>query len=152
MDLSSLDTRAASNKGAKIELRHPVTKEGLGNYVHMLGKDSDAFRAFISHSANADRRREFESKRKGKPAEPKTFAESEAEGIALIVACTTGFSCDDMKSKDGKSVVEVGGDFLRLPGGNVSYSEAAATKLFTDYPEAFRQMNDALQDLENFMK
>ena len=155
MNLSDLNTRAASNNGAKIELKHPVSRVGLGLYVHVVGKDSDAFRNFVAKSANADRLAQFEAQRKNKPVDPKTFDASEAEGIALLVACTTGFSCSDELDKDGKTVVRQGGDYLpwdEAPDAKLTYSDANATKFYNAFPDFFRQVNDGIVDLGNFMK
>jgi hypothetical protein len=152
MDLSALDTKKASNAGAKIELKHPVTQQGLGNYIHILGKDSDAFRAWVTAKINADRLKQFQNARK-KEAAPTTAEEDEEQSIRLLVACMTGFSCDPVKSKDGFSTVEEGGEFLRMPGNvKLSYSEENAAQLLRDFPEVLRQVNAGIADLENFMK
>lgn len=153
MDLGVLDTRKASNAGAKLELKHPITKQGLGNYIHILGKDSDAFRAWVAAKINADRNKAFQAQRKKGDQEPTTAEQDEAASIALFVATIVGFSCDPVKSKDGATVVEEGGDFLRMPGGaKLIFTEENAAQLLSDFPEIFRQVNDGIGDLGNFMK
>ena len=43
MDISSLNTKQACNKGAKLTLKHPVTGDDLDSIV-VAGMESDAFR------------------------------------------------------------------------------------------------------------
>lgn len=132
-DLSSLDTVKACNAGAEIELLHPVTKRPLGMFISILGKDSDAFNSYVEHSTDEDFRKAFQAQRKNKTPEPKYLAERKAESVALMVACTTGF----------RNVVF---------NGPVTFSEANATKLYTELPWVKEQVDAAIVDYENFIK
>lgn len=132
-DLSALDTIKACNAGAEIELLHPVTKRPLGMFISIVGKDSDAFQAYIADKTDADRAKDFQARRKNQVAEPKYFAEQKAENIQLLVNCTTGFRNVSFN-------------------GPLSFNEANATKLYIGLPWVSEQVDKAIVDYENFIK
>ena len=57
LDLSTLDTTAACDKGAEFELTHPITSAPLNIFITVLGKDSTAFKEHLRESINEDLRR-----------------------------------------------------------------------------------------------
>lgn len=134
VDLSALDTIKACNDGAEIELLHPVTKAPLGQFISIVGKDSDAFNAYVEESSDADTRKAFVNQRKGRVPDPKYLAARKAETIQLLVACTTGF----------RNVM--------FGGAPLAFNEANATKLYTSLPWVKQQIDDAVIDYENFIK
>lgn len=158
LDLAELDVVEAAEAGAKIELEHPVTKKGVGQYIHIVGKDSQAFRDLVKFRTDEQRRKDFQQTRRGRTPEPRTADEDDAAAIALLVACTTGFSCDPVPEiKDGDKVVSAareGGNFLYYRGAKLTYDEANAYKFYNDPGmAAFRtQIDRAIVDYENFMK
>lgn len=134
VDIGVFDTVSASNKGAEIELKHPVTKEPMGAFITVLGRDSDTFRQLIRRKVNAENARRALAERRGKTADPKTVEEAEAEGIDLLVACTTGWRG------------------LTSGGHPLPFTEDAARDLYTKSPEIRRQIDEAIGDLELFIK
>lgn len=134
IDLASLDTTEACNKGAEIELLHPTTGEGLGQFVTILGSDSTEFQEYIARVGNEARRKQFQAQRRNRTPEIETVEVSKAEGIALLVAMTKGW----------RNIFFEGNP-------NFAFSSANATALYTRFPFICRQIDKAIVDLENFI-
>jgi hypothetical protein len=132
LDLGSLDTAAACDKGFELELAHPITRAPLGQFITVVGKDSKQFRDHVRRASNDRLRKQATQQRRGKDMEPPTVEQIEAEAIELLVNCTTGFR-------------EVN------YGGPLTYSEANARKLYTEQSWVRSQVDEAIGDLENFM-
>jgi hypothetical protein len=133
IDLRSLDTAAACDKGFELELVHPITKAPLGQFISVVGKDSAAFRDHVRRSANDRLRKQAMMQRRGKDADVPTVEQIEAEAVDLLVACTTGFRDVDY-------------------GGPFEFNEANAKKLYTEQAWVRAQVDEAIGDLENFMQ
>jgi hypothetical protein len=133
IDLSSLDTAAACEKGFELELVHPVTKAPLGQFISVLGKDSKTFRDHIRRASNDRLRKQAMAQRRGKDADVLTIEQIEAEAIDLLVVCTTAFR--DVSYK----------------GAMLVFSEDAARKLYTEQTWIRGQVDEAVGDLELFM-
>lgn len=140
-DLATLDVAKASNSGAEIELLHPVTKEELGMFVGVVGRDSDAFRDWVSNRTDEEKKLAFQFQRKGKLVPPLTSKEADEKAVELLVACTTYFRCK-------------GGKYLRYRGENMEFNEANATKFYSDpgMRTFYDQINEGISDLANFIK
>jgi hypothetical protein len=84
MDLSTLDTTAVSETGAKMEVTHPVSGALLaGTSIVLAGQDSDRYRAMDRKISN---KRLAQS---GNGQRLKLTAESlEADNLNKLVACT----------------------------------------------------------------
>lgn len=140
-DLATFSTAAACEKGFDLELRHPVTREGLGVFITVAGQDSTAFRDHARRKANEALRRQFEAKRRGKDADAPTMEQIEADAIELLVAVTLGWRTE----AGGKSepVIVWAGDRLECTPDN-------ARRL---YRERFirEQVDEAVGDLANFL-
>lgn len=133
VDLSIFDTTAACDKGFELQLVHPVSKDPLPVFITVVGKDSQAYKDHVRAKANQNLRRSFKQQRKA--AEAPTIEEIEADAVALLVACTTGW----------RNVV--------LPGsGELPFNEENCTRIYTDFPAIRAQVDEAISDLENFMK
>jgi hypothetical protein len=133
IDLSSLDTAAACDKGFELELKHPITKYPLGSFISVVGKDSKTFDDFVRRQSNENLRKNFQRQRRGKDAEAPTVEQIEADAIALLVACTTCFRNVTYK---GQALV---------------FSEEAAKQLYTEQKWIRSQVDEAIGDIENFM-
>jgi hypothetical protein len=133
IDLSSLDTAAACDKGFELELKHPVTHEPLGAFITVVGKDSKTFEDFVRRQSNDRLRRQFQNQRRGKDAEAPTVELIEADAISLLVACTTGFRNVTYK------------------GSPLSFSEENVRLLYTEQKWVRGQVDEAVGDIENFM-
>lgn len=90
-DLSQLDTKAACEKGAELQLKHPGTRavlkdaDGEPLVIHVVGKHSDSY-VKKSHALSNAR---FKRMRGGPHM---TSEESEQEGIVLLTACVQSIS------------------------------------------------------------
>lgn len=132
IDLSSLDTAVACDKGFELELRHPITKEPVGAFITVVGKDGKAFTDFNRSLANRNLRKDFERRRRAKDADAPKVEEIESEAINLLVACTTGFRNVSYK------------------GAILTFSEENARTLYTEQKWVRAQVDEAIGDLENF--
>jgi hypothetical protein len=133
IDLSSLDTAAACDKGFELELKHPITNEPIGAFISVVGKDSKTFEDFVRKQSNDRLRRNFQNQRRGKDAEAPTVEQIETDAINLLVACTTGFRNVTYK------------------GSLLTFSEENARLLYTEQKWVRSQVDEAVGDIENFM-
>lgn len=149
-DLASLDTVAASDKGADIVIVHPVNKEPIGIFVTVLGKHSEAFRELVKERSDKRIREEALNARRGKFGKIKTAEEYEFEAIEMLCACTIGWGKCTV-GKDGEIIEKTSDTFLfnseQLPW-NVKNGKAVYGRLIW----LRQQVDDAIGDLENFMK
>ena len=125
MDLKDLDVVAAANRGADVELVHPITREPLDATITILGRDSDEYRAAISEQA----RKRAQSRNKGAIS----FAEADDGAMEILVACTIGW--------DG--IVE--------NGDPIQFSLAEARRIYKKYPWIREQVDEALADRALFL-
>jgi len=133
IDLSSLDTATACEKGFELALKHPITNEGLGSFITVVGKDSPTFDAFVKRQSNDRLRRQFQLQRRAKDAEAPTVEQIEQDAISLLVACTTAFRNVTYK------------------GQVLTFSEENARLLYTEQKWVRAQVDEAIGDIENFM-
>ncbi len=147
IDLADMDTGAASDKGAEIELRHPTTNAKLGMFISVLGKDSEVFREHTKHRANERLRREAMAERTGKPLDPPTAEEAEEKAVELLTLCTTGWR---QETKEGDEVKSEASLFYK--GEKLAFNVANCKRLYAEQLWIRRQVDVAIGDLENFMK
>lgn len=134
-DIASLDTVAASNDGAELELRHPVTNAPLGVFISIVGKDSDSFREYQRRKFNEYLRAEHAARIRGKNAPPQKSAEEyEDDMLTLLVTCTRSW----------KGVV--------FKGVDLEFNAENVRMLYKNSPWIRDQVNDAVGDLGNFLK
>jgi len=131
-DLSSIDTIAACNKPVDIEIEHPVSREKLGVFIQVVGKDSDIYRDRIRALANENMARDAFNARRGKQEVP-DIAKMEAKNIDVLVAATVGW----------KGVV--------LNSEELAFSAENARKVYQQILPVREQVTEAINDLENFM-
>jgi len=139
-DLGDLDTAKASDNGARIELVHPVTKEGVGLFFTVLGKHSHVFRDIIKERVDKRIKAAELAARRGKPAPSKTADEAESQAIELLVACTTHWDSGE------------GQDYWLLRGEKLPFNVPNAIKVYTEILWIREQVDEAIDDLENFIK
>lgn len=133
VDLSALDTAKACNNAFELELVHPITGKKLGQFISVIGKDSDAFQEEIANRVNQTLREQAFNARKGKDTAVKTVQDRERENIEMLVLCTTGFRNVNL-------------------GGPLEFSIPNALKLYTDLKFVRDQVDAAIADISNFMK
>lgn len=138
-DLASIDTVAACNNGFEVELKHPVTQASLGIFWKIVGSDSDTFKAHIKETLNARLRQEALAKKRGKELPVRTIEEIEAEGIDLLLICSLGWRTVDSNT-------------IPFDGQQLEFNIPNAKTVLKRLPWVKTQIDEAMGDLENFMK
>ncbi len=149
IDIATLDTGAASDAGAEIELLHPTTSTPLGIFISVLGKDSAIFRDHVKEQVNARIRKEALAQRRGKPLDPSTAEEAEEKAIELLVLCTLGWRSS---TKDAKGLIVTDEPTITMGGEKLAFNVANAKRVYTQSIWIRRQVDEAIGDLENFIK
>lgn len=136
MDLSKLDTVAACDEGADLELTHPITgavltdeKTGEAVSIKLIGADSKEYQS-LTHKAQTKRL----NKRLSRGGVVKMTAEElDADALELLVHCTKGWK---HVLVDGKELV---------------FNETNARQLYTRFPWIRDQVSDFVQERANFL-
>lgn len=145
LDLAALNTIAACEKGAEIELKHPVSSAPLGIFVTILGKDSETFRDYVKQETNARIRRQAMATRRGKELEPPTAEEAEERATELLVICIIGWR----QKVEGET--DKFKDTITYAGEELAFNVPNAKRLVTELLWFRKQIDEAIGDLENFM-
>ena len=130
MDFDDLDLSAQAEKGATLELRHPVTDEVLTGAddkpltITVLGSDSPTFKRVVGDLAQAAQgRKKF------------TMAEQERNAVNILARATTGWS-----------------DNWVWGGEPFEFSAENCRKLYADRPWARSQVDEFIADRSRFFK
>lgn len=140
MDLATLDTVAACDAGAEIELKHPATGEGVGVFWRVLGKDSKACRDETRASIN---RRLARKVVKGAPPPD----DDETEGAALLAACSTGWWTVSQRDGDAEPVRR---PLLTFRGEDLPFTPENARRVLLEMLWIRRQVDSGVSNLGNF--
>jgi len=130
-DISSLDVVKAANDGANVELVHPVSGEGLGIRVRVIGKDSDEFRRLI---AAQSRRRVQRMAKQGRGVKAPDQEEIEHENVDLLAASTLGW------------------EGMVYEGKELPFTRENAVMVYSKYPWVREQVDVAIGDRSLFIK
>ena len=141
LDIGAIDTIKGSDEGARIELLHPTSGEKTGVFIKVLGKHSTLFRELVRERGNKRVKMESYAARRGKPLEPRTAEQLEADAIELLTACTLGWDCGD----ESQQVIPFNGEDLPFNVPNVK-------RVYTERIWVREQIDNAIGDLENFIK
>ncbi len=133
VDLAAIDTVKGANEGFDVQIFHPGTNVDLGIVINVLGKDSDEFQR-VSRAQSKKRMAKltkggFRPQNMTPPPE-----ELEADGIALLAACTKAWSG-----------VVVEGKALDCTTDN-------AAMVYERFPWIKEQVDAAIGDRANFIK
>ena len=144
LDLSCLDTVSAAEAGAEIELVHPLTRQGLGIFVTVIGMDSQTVRDYRREKADEYLRKQSIA-RKGSQEEVQTMGKLDDSAIELLTVCTTGWRWGDKVgifplAKAGKPVEEL------------AFNVPNVKRIYSELPEARKQLDEAIADRANFIK
>lgn len=126
-DLSTLDSVAAANDGASLELKHPGTHAPLGIFIRLAGRDSDKFKEADFRARN----QRLDLAQKGVKMN-RTAEEIDAEVLDMLAACTLGW------------------DGLVENGKEVEFSKAKAKHIYVKYPWIREQVDAFISDRSNF--
>lgn len=149
MDLGKLDSISAANQGFEIQLYHPGSKEDLGIFITVLGKDSDAHRKLFQ----AQQRRRVEKMTKGGGVRiagglaPEVL---EQEANDLLAVCTKSWRTSEADKDDPK--LEHVKPVLLLNGEELACTRENAVRVYREYPWIKEQVDDAVNDRANFLK
>lgn len=146
-----IDTVAACDAGAEIELTDPITNERTGQFVGIVGSHGKTWLRITDKYNDAERRRQFAAQKRNKVAEPRTGEELRREAVEMLAAASTSFRTveyDDM----GEVVPGSERPSITLDGQELTFSEANAIKLYTKRPVYKQQVDEGVANLENFIK
>lgn len=127
MDLKQLDTVTGANAGADMTVYTP-DGEKTDITIKLAGRDSDVFRK--ASRKNQDKRIKMLQKR---GRQKMNAAEFEDESISLLADCTLGW------------------DNLQENGKALEFSKENAERLYTDYPDIRRQVDEFIGEPANFL-
>jgi hypothetical protein len=125
MDLKKYDTVTACDAGAEMELKDPVTGEGLDAFITLAGVDSKAFRKAQDDCANARIRNQ---------ANTFGIKDIRKENVFSLAACTLGW----------RGIEE--------DGAAIPFSKQAVIDLYTSYPWIFEQVNAFIGNRANYLR
>ncbi len=127
-DLSNLDTGAAAEMGAVLEVLHPIDNTPLGLKITLAGADSDIYRQFVNKTGNKRMQRM-------KPGQfrPPSAEEQEESGLSLLAACTLSW----------EGVV--------VDGQELPCSKDNAKTLYRRFPWIREQVDQFIGDRANFL-
>jgi len=149
VDLDDLDTGKASDAGAEIELLHPTLKTPTGIFVGVLGKHSEVFREHIRERTNERIKREAAANKRGKEDETPTAEQVEEKAIELLVLCTTHWRSE---TRNDKGEVIESKPIIVHRGQELPFTVANAKMLYSRLIWMREQVDEAIGDLENFIK
>lgn len=143
IDLQTLDVSSASEKPVEIELLHPATKEGLGQFISIIGKESKTAQAYLRAKNNeAVKKAVMNARRSRKPLVP-SAEENEAEAVEFLALVTKGF-----RSAPSDTDPQ-GGAYLNYKG-KLEYSHENVVKLYNEQTWIATQVDSAMADLSLF--
>ena len=129
MDFADLDLGSNADRGADMQVRHPVTEEPLFTddgkpiTIHLLGTDSAEFRNGVKDIANRSAKRKRPS-----------FNETERNTVELLARITTGWHG------------------IVLNGEPLKFTRENAEMLYRDRPWLREQADEFAGDRANFFK
>jgi hypothetical protein len=133
-DLGNIDTIAACNKPAEIEIKHPVTGAGTNVFFSVLGRDSDTYRNRVRAMADEALRKQATGK-----GSADTLESLEQKNIEALVAATVSWRTGDEPS-------------VTVNGEKLEFSAANARRVYETLLPVRDQVSEALGDLANFMR
>lgn len=141
-DFATLDLAQACDKPYEFELENPVTGDGLGVFVSVVGAESATFQAFVRTEGNKARKRRMEAERRGKD-DPLLIEDEEAALVSAVAACMTSWRT----VVDGKSEPVIVWGERRL-----EFTPDNARDVLRKFRWMIPQINKATGDLTHFIK
>lgn len=147
IDISSMDTKAASNKGGEFELRHPTTGAKTGMFITVLGKDSDTFIEHTRAAANERIRLAAQAQKTGRDVEVPTAEGAEEKALELLTICTLSWRQEYTEGDEVKNQAS-----LFYNGEWLPFNAMNCLRLYREQLWIRRQVDTEIGILENFMK
>ena len=151
LDLATLDTTTASDKGARIPILHPISKEPIGIFINLLGKHSTTFRELVRERINKRIKQESLASKRGKILDPRTAEEVEAEALEMLVACTVGWETEIYEGEGKERIVKETKPTIFFAGEHLQFNPQNALLVYSKMLWLREQVDDAIGDLENFI-
>lgn len=148
MDISSLDTREASGKPVEIELLSPVSGNGVGIFMSVIGKDSDIVQQFSRDLIDDSLRKAQRAKKRGKEVEIQTSEKIQDRELDFLTLCTTAWR----QTTNDDNGAEITKQTITCDGEEISFSKTNVKKLYKNFTWIATQVDDAVGDLSLFMK
>jgi hypothetical protein len=142
-DSDALDIATAAENPFEFELTNPVTNEGLGVFISVIGSEGDTFQRYLRDESNRARRKSFEAQRNSKPDGPATVEEDEEKILRAIAVCMTGWRT----VVDGKSEPTI-----LWSGRKIEFSRENAVAWMRKFRWVRTQINEQTGELRNFIK
>lgn len=133
IDLSNLDTVAASEQPYKLELLHPTSKKQLGIFIYIRGIQSNTYRDIQDELTNERIREGLEAQKTGKDI-VRTVQDSREINIKQVAFCVVNW------------------ENVKLDGLELPFNFSNTIKLFTRFPWIRQQVEEGMSELKNFMK
>lgn len=141
-DLASINTGAAADRGATVNIQHPISGAALGIEITVLGSDSREFKRLQREQQN--RRLKNQAKNRGKLK--LTAEELEEESLATICALVIAWR---QKNDDGswKNTLTINGQELECNDDN-------KRRIFSDlgFNWLREQVDEEIGDRDSFLK
>lgn len=135
LDLAKLNVSEAAETGFKMQVVHPVTRQPIdGAFITVRGDDSKTVQKWIRGVIARRQSEELMAKRRGKEAEPLSFAEAEEQ------------------ANEGAAKRVIGWEGIANGKTELQFSEDNAKQLFAEHPWIRDQVLEASRDLGNFVK
>ena len=128
IDLATLDTKKGGEEGFELELLHPVEGYGLGQFITVIGADSESYQEQLRALQQKTVSRMFKKSRLMNARE-----EGDNDAIELLVTATRSW-------RD-----------IELDGQPLAFSADAARKLYRRFEWVREQVAGAIQDRANFL-
>ena len=148
MDLTSLNTGAAANKGRAVALLHPATQVSIGKRFYILGSDSKEFKRIIREQEAARLEKQKKTRR---GVYYQTPEETEANGLNLLVGLTTGWD-EDVTDHNG-CVTGIRPEIELNEGEFIPFSTEAARRIYSDLGFSWikEQIDSEIGDRRDFL-
>lgn len=147
-----IDTVAACEAGAEIELLHPATNAPTGIFIKVIGKDSKAWRKIVNAAADAERFRQHQAEKRGKKADPKPQEQIEADASDMLSQATLGWRYETIEGEGAERKVINHANVVPFGGTELPFTQANALKFYNERPSYKAQIDEGIANLENFIK
>lgn len=146
MDLATLDVRAFAAKGAEVEWYHPVTRMGIGVFFNVIGRDADAYQAWVFQRAE-EKAAEQQARNRARvgPANQQEFTAENFynDQVEDAAFCLRGWS---EKTADGSRQPSI-----TVDGTTITYGKESANAQLRRFPWMLEQVLAAAANRGVFM-
>lgn len=88
VDLATLEPAKIMAQSIRVEIKHPATKAGTGQYIWIFGNDHPKVKAYVDDKVDADLARTAERRQRGKLVEAPTVQKGVNRTVELLCVAT----------------------------------------------------------------